>query len=162
MIKEYLNSLSVRERSLISIMLGLLVLVLLYMAVYRPIVDARDESARILRNAEAVYSTVKQAVVAVSSRQGSEKQTSTTTENTQPIRIRVAVAARENNVSVSRIQPDQQGNLTLWIENVSTQDFYVWLTELYSKDGIKPSKVSLQKNGTGDSLRAQVQFSEAR
>ncbi len=158
--KDYWNSLTARERLMLSLMAALVGLVVLWLVIVRPLSAARDEAAREYATATALYESVATSAAEMRAlhREGRDAKLKTGGE---PLRVTVAVAARTAGVSISRIQPGEDGTLTIWADDVSAAALYRWLEALANERQITPAKVSVQKAGSGQQLRAQIQFSEA-
>ena len=75
-----------------------------------------------------------------------------------PLRIAVSRAARDEGVAISRIQPVDDGGLTVWVESVSAPLMYRWISQLASAHGVAPAKVIAQKSTVEGRLRVQLQF----
>ena len=146
-----------RERNLIMVAGGLALLVAIYLLLMRPLSAYVSDSERELRRAETTYINVAAgaAEIRAAGDAGGERP-----QRTDPLRLAVAKAARANNVQISRIQPGENGSLTVWIESVPSQRLYVWLQQLSADSGISPSKLNAQKSRTQGMLRLQIQFEE--
>lgn len=154
----YWNKLSVRERALIMGAGGLFSLLVLVLIIVRPLIDYRAASEADLTAAKEEYGVI--ASLALSYKSIKDDRTSSGRQlpaQSSP-RILISTTARDNGLVVSRIQPSEDGNLTIWMDSVSSVSFYGWLKSLENKHKLSPNLASLQKNGDG-TLRAQIQFS---
>ncbi len=159
--KDYWANLSDRERGLL---LGCGVLALLvfgWLLIIRPLEHQRASAARDLAAAQELYKLVADAA-AEAKQLRAAGDSNKTVDSGEPLRVAVALAARSAGVSISRIQPSDDGLLTIWADDVGSAAFYRWVTTLAQERQITPVKVSLQKSGTSGRLRAQLQFEEAR
>lgn len=153
---EYLNNLTDRERNLLMVMVGLILLFVLYFAVYRPMDKANAAADRSVAAAENVLETVQRAAQLAKQMGGGNTQSRQ--RDDRPVRVIVAVTARASGVNITRVQPTDSGAVTLWIDSVNPQSFYAWVAQLGAEHAITPTKVSVQKTGTAGSVRVQVQF----
>lgn len=159
--KDYWNSLTARERLMLGVMAALVAAVALWLGVIRPLEAARESAARDHAAAVALYESVATSAAEMRALYA-EGRNAKANAGDEPLRVAVAVAARTAGVSISRIQPGEDGTLTLWADDVTSSALYRWLTTLANERQITPVKVSLQKAGNAQQLRAQIQFSEAR
>ncbi|UTW58309.1 type II secretion system protein M [Kordiimonas sp. SCSIO 12603] len=155
--REYLNNLTDRERNSLVLMAAVIVLFLLYFALYRPLQAGNASAERSIAAAERVFETVQKAAQ-LAKAVGSSAQGQNREKDDRPVRVIVAVTARANGVNITRIQPAESGSVTLWIDSVSPQHFYAWTAQLGNDHDISPIKVSMQKTGNTGSVRVQVQF----
>jgi type II secretory pathway component PulM len=158
--KEYWQSLTERERLLVTIAGVVLAVFIIVLAVVRPLVVMKIDSRQNLSAAQAQHDRIQGLAIEYKRLDSGASERGSRLERDQPMRVLVAIAARETGVVVTRLQPTEQGGLTLWIDSVSSVAFYAWLKQLDSQFGLSPELVSLQKSGDG-TLRAQVQFSGA-
>ena len=157
---DFWANLTVRERSLLLGAGVLALVVFLYLGLVRPLVAYRAASERSLAAVEEVYDLVAAAADEAARLKVAGTNTAGAASN-EPLRIAVAVTARTVGVAISRIQPADDGTLTIWVEDVGAAALYRWLTLLASERNIAPGKVSVQKAGNGRQLRVQLQFEEA-
>lgn len=157
--KSYWLSLTRREQNMIAAGCGLIVLTLLYFAALAPLMgyvrDSERAYASSLSNYQSIQSYASQLLATRAGRPQSAGEG-------QPVSLRVAVsnAARMAGVSISRLQPSEDGTLTVWAENVDSQQFFLWLKTLSDERGIGPANVLVQKSTSGDRLRVQLRFVE--
>ncbi|MBO6506178.1 MAG: type II secretion system protein M [Kordiimonadaceae bacterium] len=155
--RDYWHSLTSREQLLISFAGALASLVLVYFLVLRPLQIHAADSERALQAAQNTLRTVQMRVAQL---QATVDAVSNRADGGAPVSLRVAVsqAARNAGVSISRLQPSDDGTLTVWVDSSQSTALYQWLQTLAEEQGVGPSNVLLQKNSSGDGLRAQVRF----
>ncbi len=158
--REYWQSLTDREQLLLSVGGIVLAFTLVYFLVARPLVAYRAESERAYQAALSTFETVqlRAAQLAATEAQASDPDKANSDVS---LRVAVSVAARQAGVTISRLQPSEDGTLTIWADGVQSQQFYRWLQILADNRGVGPSNVLLQKSSDGETLRAQVRFLEA-
>jgi len=156
----FLSGLSQREKLLLATAMVLATFVLLYMAVIRPVNAYGLKAKQEYENAQGLYERVttgaKQVAVLKAGTNSGKKL-----KSTQPFRVQVSLIARSVGVPINRIQPSDDGALTIWIDGVPAQSVYRWLAALETDYSISPVRVSMQKSGTEGLVRTQVQFDEA-
>lgn len=155
---SYWNKLSARERLLVMGAGNLIILLVLSLVVVRPLIDYKANSQSDLIAAKDEYSTIASLSASYKKMQDRRNVSAQQAPNQPSSRILISTSARENGLLVSRIQPSEDGDLTLWMDSVSSVVFYKWLNTLEQRYNLSPSLASLQKNGDG-TLRAQIQFS---
>lgn len=155
--KDYWNSLTERERLMVMIGGALAVLVLGYFAVLRPLAGYVSASERDMAAARASYERIASGAAEVTAAR--ERGTSSNQRaSSVPLRVAVSRAARDAGVAISRIQPGENGGLTVWVESVPSPVMYRWINQLSNTHGIAPAKVIAQKSATEGRLRVQLQF----
>lgn len=158
--KDYWAGLSDRERGLLLGCGILAFMVFAWLLVIRPVSHAREAAANELAAAQDLHGLVAEAGREAKTLRAAG-QSARAENNGEPLRVAVALAARSAGVSISRIQPGDDGLLTIWVDDVASPAFYRWVTTLANEQQITPVKVSLQKSGNSGRLRAQLQFEEA-
>lgn len=155
--RDYWYSLTSREQLLISVAGVLAGLVVLYFAAIRPLQSYGAESERALQAAQNTLTSVQMRVAQL---KATESAVVNRPERGEQLSLRVAVsqAARRAGLSISRLQPSDDGTLTVWVDSSQSITLYQWLQTLAQEQGIGPSNVLLQKNSSGEGLRAQVRF----
>ena len=73
----------------------------------------------------------------------------------QPLRTLVARAAREGGIPVTRVLPDEQGRLNVWVDPVAAPSLMGWLDALSRDEGVRASRISLDRGEAG-TVRAQI------
>ncbi len=155
---EYWNALTGREKLLVSVAFGLTILVSVYFTAVRPLVDYQQDSQNNLQAAERLHAQIARGAVVLNAHKGSVKVGDPNAEGQQPLRVSVSIAARATGVAISRIQPADNGALTVWVESVTANELYRWMGHMAEANGIAPSKVLAQKSSAAGRLRVQLQF----
>lgn len=155
--RDYWHTLTAREQLMIAAAGALAVLVALYFLLLRPLQAYQMESERTLVAATNTLSTVQMRVAQL---KATEQAASDANARGESVSLRVAVsrAARGAGVSISRLQPSDDGTLTVWVDSAQSTTLYQWLQTLAEEQGVGPTNVLFQKNSSGDGLRAQVRF----
>ena len=158
--REYWQSLTDREQLLLGVGAGVLALTLVYFLIARPLMSYRDDSERAYIAARGVFETVQQRAAQLAAVEDRSISANTAGQDVS-LRVAASTAARQAGVTISRLQPSEDGTLTIWAEGVQSAQFYRWLQILADERGIGPSNVLLQKASNGETLRVQVRFLEA-
>lgn len=157
--KQTWQSLTEGERFLIYGAGALLLVFLLVFLVFNPLRSARDSADQFEADAERQFIEVSALARQAKSLRGngSEAAGGRRLERDVSTRVLISRSARSAGITISRIQPNDNGALTLWIDSVASQSFYVWVRGLDEDYGLAPDNVSLQSQPSG-TLRAQIQF----
>ncbi len=158
--QEYWHSLTVRERSLISVGAIMLGLTIAYFLIARPLLQYKADSERAYASAEATFETIQRHAAELKIHTQSSQSLKPQVQPATSLRVAVSNAARQASVTVSRLQPSEDGALTIWAEGVQSAQMYQWLRQLAQERGIGPSNVLVQKATDGNSLRVQFRFEE--
>ncbi len=159
MMNSYWQTLTARERTLVSAAVTLLAVTLVYFLAIRPLGIYQAESERTYRAAldqfQAVQSYANQL-------QAADRKAGGPALPQRPENLRTAVsnAARRSGVVISRLQPSEDGTLTIWAEQVQSPQLFLWLDTLSRTHAVSPSNVLIQKTSTPGNLRVQLQFSD--
>lgn len=157
--KPYWQTLTQREKLLVS-GAGVLVLVTaVYMVVVRPLVAYHTESARAYSSALSQYQTVRTYAAQLTAA-GNKAASQQSNSRQESLRTAVSSSARAADVEISRLQPSEDGTLTIWAEKIQAQKLFLWLDTLAKMHEIGPQNILIQKTSTPGTLRVQLQFSD--
>jgi len=141
---------SQRERAAIAGM-AILVLVLgLFQFGVKPLINWRHSAQAEYEAAMALLAQMEtgaQTIQAVSAE--------TTSRSNMPARTAVAAVASEHGLAITRLQPLENGDLDIGLDDVSSPMVFKWLTVLSERHGITVSRASLQRGDNG-TVRAQI------
>jgi len=145
-----------RERLLLAIAGGLMALLVLWQLVLKPVAayraDAQAGYERAQERLEEMQRAAAQAAALMArSRDGEASPTG-------DVRGIAMAAARAKGLTVTRLQPNDDGGLTLWIDGVDTRVLYDWVVMLQKDHGIVVQKASVSANDGAATVRAQLQL----
>lgn len=137
-----LQQLAPRERVILVAGVAMLVLVLVYLLVWEPLVEANRQRSEALERARALATRIEQAAVLVSS-QGSSRSVDRNTSL-------VAAIDRTSRSPVlgkppSRVQPEGDREVKVWIEDVPFNNLLRWLQDLESRYGIGAASAEIER-----------------
>lgn len=155
---EYWNTLTGREKLLVSVAVGLTILIFVYFTAVKPLIEYKQNSQNNVQAAERLYVQIARGSAVLNAHKGSIKARDADTGGQQPLRVSVSIAARATGVAISRIQPTDNGALTVWVESVTASELYRWMGRMAEEKGIAPTKVLAQKSLSAGRLRVQLQF----
>lgn len=151
MLKNWWSGRDSRERTLLSICLALTVIIVLFQFVLVPSFSFRDREAKRYASQANMHSEVVQTLRAY---ENSPKQANVKANG--PVQGIVSDTSSVFGISISRIEPTSNGDLTLWIEEIDPQSLYAWLTDLETNQGISVSKASIRMNKDTVTVNANV------
>ncbi len=160
MMNSYWQTLTVRERTLVSAAVTLLVVTLVYFLAIRPLGAYQAESERSYSAALDQFQAVRSYANQL---QATNREAGDTAVPQRPENLRTAVsnAARRSGVIISRLQPSEDGSLTIWAEKIQSPQLFLWLDTLSKAYAVGPSNVLIQKTSIPGDLRVQLQFSDS-
>lgn len=151
MIYNWWNSREPREQLLLFIGCVLTLSVILFQFMYIPSVEFREQSAR---RYSAQASTHMDVVQTLRSYENSPRQMSVISNG--PVQGIVSDSSAIFGISISRIEPTENGDLTLWIEKIDPRALYAWLTDLEVNHGIFVNKASIRANNDTVTVNANI------
>ncbi len=128
---------------------------LLYVLVINPILSNKQSAYAALEAQKQSYSKILSLAVQA---ERVDRHNANSISRQLPIREAATEASRTVGVAISRIQPGSDDKVTFWIDNANTQEMNSWLLLLKDQYGWQVSKVSLNKNSDGETLRGQFEF----
>lgn len=155
--REWFFERTPREQALIGIALALAVIVGGWLLVVQPALNYRAESKADYERAAALLEDISNAAreIRALGSLGNERAV----QSSQPVRTVAVSTARAEDVTLTRLEPMEDGSLTVWLEDVEAPALYGWLLRLYRDHGIAVTKASLSRNSDRPTTRAQVLLS---
>lgn len=154
-LKRWWLALTERERRLIAAGAAVTVFLVGWQGLVAPISEYRA-------SAEAEWRTaLSQADEARRLARRIRSLTAVTNERDSAIDVRTAAAAaaRDNNVSIARLQPMADGGLEVWIEDAEASDVIRWISLLRERHAIGVARASIARRDSDAGIRAQVVLS---
>ncbi len=144
-----------RERLLIAGAGGLCAILALYQFVYVPVLAYRDSAYRSYLQAEALM----QDVAAGAAQANALKQvTARRSASDEPLRVTVTTSAHRAGVSITRLEPDANGGLSVWVEEADARVIQGWIADLQGDHGITVEKATIRRHDGKPMVRAQILF----
>ena len=134
-----------REQALLAF-LGLFVLVLLiWYAIMTPALNWRAEAERTHNAAMADY----ERLLVDLDRYRQQAARASQSRSNSPLRSLVGRSANQQELAISRVQPLEDGGLSVWVDSVSAELLMDWLLMLSREEGVVPIRVSMDREGDG-------------
>ncbi len=142
-VRSWWDGLVPRERALLGVLGALVALLLLVFALILPVLDARDAAADALRSAKTEQALLARAAPASSAAR-------------QPFtRSALLQAARDQGIQISRIQPGEEGEFSVWIDDAPTQALYALFETLLQTTTAQLDRAVVSSDANG---RLSAQF----
>ena len=153
----YWNTLSAREQILIGTAGAVIALMAMIFLVITPLQSARERAVDRLEAAQALYTEMTQGAAEADRL----RQNARPTRAGQPRELRTVLieTARASDVTITRLEPLDNGGQAIWLDEVNSQALHAWLAELYLDHGLAVNKVSLRPDAQGR-IRAQLDFAQ--
>lgn len=140
-----------RERMLLVLAGALCLLTGLYQFAWAPLAGYRVRAAASLAEAEQLYADIAQgAAIAAAARAGSGQV------DARPLRIIASDSARELGLSITRFQPAENGDLSIWLDQADARLLWRWLATLHQVHGVSAVKAVIQRDDGQPTVRAQL------
>lgn len=149
------RSRSPRERALIGLLGVVAAAIVYWQFLWAPLRSAADAAER--RHAAAVADA--RAIEAAAARLSTQATADPGSERS--LRAEVSSLAAASGLTLSRLQPEGGGALTVWIEPAPPGAVFGFVARLSQERGIEPTRISVEKAGDG-MVQAQATFEEVR
>lgn len=144
----FIQERSPRERMLLLIALVLLVCAGFWQFVLSPVLSAQESAQRQHSAAMRDYVIVRDGITSV----GAATQSAT---GAPFERSAVLATARAVNLSISRLQPDDNGSIRVWLEDAQTAAVFRFLDTMTTDYAASIGRVQITRNNDG-SVAAQI------
>jgi general secretion pathway protein M len=147
---------SARDRWALGGLAFFLILIVLYIAIVRPINQYRQ-------NATSRYTSNAELVTWIESNRArlSAPNTNDTQVSNRRGRSLVAIfneSSREYQLDISRVEPKAQNMVRLWLDAVKFNDLITWFGVLHEEYGIAIQDISIDQTDTAGVVRVNVTF----
>ncbi|XOZ34189.1 type II secretion system protein GspM [Halomonadaceae bacterium KBTZ08] len=139
------EQLSQRDRRALQIMIGALALAFLYLAVWRPIVDYRNEGYERMQQARerVAWISAREQDLERIAQVGNAKQQGSLGD--ADLLKTVTESAKRSELPLQRFEPSGDKAMRLWLEAVPFTELTQWLAHLQSKYGLAVDQASLDR-----------------
>lgn len=142
------------EQRLLSVLAVLLIGLLISEALIKPLFSARAEARRAYLSAAQALAEVANGAQRAAALQA--QPSAGNSASAQSVRSLAGRTAREAGLRITRIQPGDQGRLTLWIDAVPTGILMTWLHRLSHDHGVRVERATITANRDETTVRAQI------
>ena len=148
--KQWWESLNVREQRLGSALVLVVAMFLFYQLVWQPLSQGVIDSEKKLNRQQSLLTYV----IEETARYKAIKQNSSVKATSGSLSSIVNRSARQNNVTLARIQP-QNSDLQVWIDNISFNQLLTWLEQLANQQGIQVKAIDLTPGERAGQVRVK-------
>lgn len=141
--KEWFEQLALRERLLISIAGGLVILLLVVTLGIRPIMNKASRSYELIDDKQSLLNDISRLASRIGPQTGSRQDTHLV--DAQSLVVLVDRATRERGLAgnLTRNQPDGTSSIRLRFENASFDTLMEWLTQLQNQYGLSTTAANI-------------------
>ena len=130
-----------RERGLLIVLGGLLAIFLIVFAVILPVHGAQSRAQTQLNRAQTDLALVNRLAPRLGAVQG---------QATQPFNRSILFqTAQSQNIKIARVQPGEDGALSVWVDDVESPVFYAWLEDMMSRYRVGMDRMAISANRNG-------------
>ena len=145
------NELSLRERVLVGIMIALIMLFILLQLIILPLMRMHNQSSDAQLRAQKDRIYVEQNISRLGGLSATQSQETFS-------RMSLINASRATGIEqVSRIQPQPNGDLKLWLDDVPANTLFVFLSRVEQQYATRVTGAQITRRD-GDLVSAQVSF----
>jgi len=158
--KEWFNGLEPRERKLFIAAVVLVTLMILYLAIWEPMVTK-------LHRLESSTQTQQELILWMSDAAEEVAQLRKSVAKKPPGQVQgqsllgiIDRTAKNNKLSdaVKRVQPDGESQARVWLENASFNDMIAWLEKLQRQQGIRIVTTVIEQQSEAGRVNARLVF----
>lgn len=148
-LQRYWRGLGSRERKVLSLAIGALVLVLGYVSLWEPLIDSRNEWRNRVANAQADLAWMRATAPQVRERGGAAPVRS---NDGRSLLARADASARDAGLggSLLRVEPVSDGQVRVYFEDAGFDAVVRWVETLSAQYGTRVGELSAQRaDGVG-------------
>lgn len=146
-----------REQALLALAGLLIAVTLIWFAALKPALDHRADARAEFTAAAEAYRAMDAGLREYRARAAA---LDAAPGDARPLRTVAGVYARERDLAITRVLPDETGRLNVWLDNVTDQALFDWLADLEREEAVVARRVTLDREGDGV-VRAQVLLARA-
>jgi type II secretory pathway component PulM len=143
-----------REQAALSVLGCIIFAFVLFQFAIKPLI-----SYRLAAKADHERAVELLAQIEADAREIQTLQASAAKRSDMPTRTVASMVASEQGLTITRVQPLENGDLDVWLDDVASAAVFRWVTALHERHGISVIRASLQKSD-GGTVRAQITFVE--
>ena len=155
--KDWFNQLEQREQLSLIILAAVLALYLLYMLVWSPLAQARDDLAEQNTRVAASLQRVDAMVSEILHLRDSGAAADRPQRNLTSL---VNSSTSRAGLQVSRLQPNSRGEIQVRFEGASFDDLLTWLHDTEYREGLLVREVAVTQSGAAGLVNATVRIGQ--
>lgn len=156
-LQEWFNGLAPRERLMVGAGAIFTVFALLYLGVWEPLANAHHQQAENLAASQALAQRLE-AISAEVSKSRSSSNSGAAVNRSLSLLSAVDQAGKSGSLSKppTRLQPEGDNEVKVWIEDTSFDGVLRWIAELESRYGVAAQTVDLEKESAPGLVNARL------
>ncbi len=154
--KQWLAGLSPRERIMVQLTAALLLLFLLYLLVIEPLQLGYARYQKRVTQAQQTLLWMQDAVQEVKQLSASKTENLTGERQFLPGLIDRSVRKAGLASMMKRIQPEGEGGVRIWFEQVGFDNFVRWLAELEQQHGLQVNEINIEQAGVSGRVNVRL------
>ena len=155
--KDWFVQLNQREQLSVLVLAAALGLYLLYMLLWLPLDDRREQLAQ---QNEGIAGSLQRVDAMVSEiirlREGGGASASR-----RNLTSLVNQSTGRHGLQVSRLQPNSRGDIQVRLENAVFDDVVAWLDEVENREGLLVTEIAITRSGNVGRVNATIRISQA-
>ncbi|MGH8516912.1 MAG: type II secretion system protein GspM [Panacagrimonas sp.] len=146
-----------RERWILSSGAVVVLLTVLYLAVWEPVVDAHRQKVEALESSRLLAIRLEQAAAQVQ-RAGGQRGSGANTGRSLSLMAAVDQASKQGSLgrSPTRIQPEGDREVRVWFEDVSFDAMVPWLADLQLRYGVGVQTLDIEPQATPGKVNVRL------
>lgn len=159
--RERFLALQVRERWILGVGAVLLLIVVLYLAVWEPLVQARTQRTAALESARQIAVKLEQAAAQLQVSSG--RNPAATQGRGLSLMAAVDQASKQGSLGKgpTRIQPEGDREVRVWFEDVPFDSMVRWLSDLQVRYGVAVQTLDVEPQSTPGKVNVRMSLVRA-
>jgi len=151
-----------RERNLVSIMGGVIVVLMLYVLLLEPFLGKAEELTEKIAQQKTQIESMKQTLADIKQLERTADNSTSNNRKGQSLLVIVDQTAKENKLgdSMKRVEPDGSTRVRVWLEMAIFDDVARWLSRLQTQYSLEIESAVLDKTDTTGRVNARLVFTE--
>ena len=146
MIKTYWQQLSPREQRIVSAAAAFVFISLFYFVYWQPLQDNITMTQTRIEAQTSNLQTMQSMAARIQQQSNGASRRSVSDSSSMLAIIERTANQKQLKSSLQKIQPEGQGGVRIWLEDIAFDDLVSWLDLLDSKHGITVSDISLERD----------------
>lgn len=152
MIAAYWRERTARERILLAAAGGLTAVLVLWQLMLSPLLGERAAAQAAFESADAALMDVRRSLSVL----GAVEDTAGVATRTGSLRAVVSNSANQFGLAIARIQPGEEGEISVSLENAQAAALFRWLRDLRDTHGVVVRDASLRRSDRDVVVRARL------
>ncbi len=143
------GNLSSRDRIALQVLVVALLLVLCYLAIWKPAQHFKESARTDMNYFQNLVSWIKENQQQVKLAAQTKGQQAGTIKNSQALVSAVSSKAKEHGLSLKRFEPSGDDKIRVWLEKSSFNNTVLWLQDMEKTYSIHVSQIGVERDQSG-------------